>query len=235
MIEIPLIEYGSRDPFPPVSSALSSPDGLLAFGGDLSSTRLLSAYRSGIFPWFEDGDPILWWSPSVRAVAAIDDIHISRSTLKYARKYGFQITVNQDLRAVMNLCASSSDRADATWITDDMLEAYLALGNDGWVQSVEVWCEDRLVGGLYGVAVHPWFCGESMFSLVPNASKYAVYALKHILKARYYVGVDAQMPTEHLSTLGFKDVDREDFVSRLSDSCWSESPVIFNNDDLNGL
>ncbi len=235
MIEIPLIQYGSRDPFPSVSSALTSPDGLLAFGGDLSSERLLNAYRSGIFPWFEDGDPILWWSPSVRAVASIDDIHISRSTLKYARKHGYELTVNQELRAVMTQCASSSDRVDATWITDDMLEAYLALGKEGWVQSVEVWYEGQLVGGLYGVAVHPWFCGESMFSLAPNASKYAVHGLKHVLKTRGYVGVDAQMPTEHLSSLGFKDVDRGDFVSRLSDSRWSESPVIFSNDDLNGL
>lgn len=235
MIEIPLIQHGSRDPFPPVSSALTSPDGLLAFGGDLSSTRLLSAYRSGIFPWFEDGDPILWWSPSIRAVAEVDDIHCSRSTLKYARRHSYQVTVNQDLRAVMIHCATSSDRAEATWITDDMLDAYLALANEGWVQSVEVWHNGDLVGGLYGVAVHPWFCGESMFSLAPNASKYAVHALKHVLKAHDYFGVDAQMPTEHLSSLGFKRVARSDFVSRLSDSHWSAHPVMFSNDDLYGL
>jgi len=234
-MQVPQLSAEPRSPFPPPSEALVNPDGLLAFGGDLHPERLFNAYRSGIFPWFEPGDPILWWSPSTRSVAAPIDIHTSRSTLKYARKHGYRVSFNRCVSDVIVACATANERTGATWITRPMLDAYVALAEQGWVQSVEVWYDSTLVGGLYGVTIHPWFFGESMFSDHPNASKFAMYALSHALQYAHYEMIDAQMPTDHLQSLGFRDLPRANFLAQLATTTWAESPVGLSEAALDGI
>ena len=201
--------------FPPIESA--SPEGLLAVGGDLSSERLLEAYRRGIFPWYNPGQPILWWSPDPRAVLYPEKLRISRSLRKTLRRDHFRITFDRDFRAVMLACAAPrlQNPGGGTWITDDMVEAYCRLHELGDAHSVETRLGDRLVGGLYGVALGGVFFGESMFSRVTDASKVALVALARTLQARGFRLIDCQLPTDHLARLGAEAMARNRFLAEL--------------------
>lgn len=202
--------------FPPVHE--SEQDGLLAMGGDLSVKRLLLAYRSGIFPWFEEGQPILWWSPELRMVLKPAEIKISKSFRKTIRTHPYEIRYNTAFADVMNFCATMPRKGQlGTWITEDMQMAYQRMHALGHAHSVEVWQDDELVGGLYGIDLPEKriFCGESMFSRVTDASKIAFYHLAKSLEAKHYQLIDCQMYTSHLESLGGYEMPREDFLRYL--------------------
>jgi len=201
--------------FPPLSKALREPDGLLAAGGDLSPDRLVQAYRHGCFPWFQDGQPILWWSPDPRTVIFPDELHVSRSLAKLMRQRRYQVTFDQDFSAVIRACAGPRSYADGTWITGSIQEAYVELHRRGHAHSVEVWEGDQLVGGLYGLAMGQLFFGESMFSHADNASKVGFATLVEHLKAWGFVLIDCQMHTSHLESFGARTISRETFASYL--------------------
>jgi leucyl/phenylalanyl-tRNA--protein transferase len=200
--------------FPPVSEA--NPDGILAIGGDLSPERLLLAYKSGIFPWFEEGEPIFWWSPNSRMVLFLDELVVSKSMRNILNRNIFKVTFNQNFREVISNCQKiKRDSQNGTWITNDMIEAYCKLNELGIAKSVEVWQNEELVGGLYGVDLGNIFCGESMFSKVSNASKVAFMALVNQLKKENYKVLDCQVYNEHLESLGCREIDRTDFMEML--------------------
>lgn len=202
--------------FPDVSEA--DEHGILAVGGDLSPERLLLAYRSGIFPWFEDDEPILWWSPSERMVLFPDELIVSKSMRTILRKNIFTVTFNKDFRAVITNCSTIRRNGQGgTWITDDMIEAYVKLHEMGYAKSVEVWQNNELVGGLYGIDLGTVFCGESMFSKVSNASKVAFITLVENLKIRQYKLIDCQVHNDHLESLGAREIDREEFIKILNE------------------
>ncbi|MBB2146063.1 leucyl/phenylalanyl-tRNA--protein transferase [Pedobacter sp. LMG 31464] len=195
------------------NTALADPDGLLAIGGDLSVERLLLAYQSGIFPWFSEDDPILWYAPYERCVIYPDRIKISKSMRKVLQAEVFEITVNQAFDKVIENCAKTPRVGqDGTWITNDMQKAYLNLHKKGLAHSIEVWQDEKLVGGLYGVKINTVFCGESMFSLVSNASK---VALIHLSKNIGFELIDCQLPNEHLMSLGAEMISRKKYLSML--------------------
>ena len=197
--------------FPPIEMA--SPEGIVAVGGDLSPERLLLAYKSGIFPWFEDDEPILWWSPPERMVLFFEDLKISKSMRNIINQRKFKVTFNTSFRDVIQNCKKISRKDQpGTWITDNMVEAYCKLYELGIAKSVEVWQDDELVGGLYGVDLGHVFCGESMFSKVPNASKFAFIALAKQLELANYHLLDCQVYNDHLASLGCVEIDREDFL-----------------------
>jgi leucyl/phenylalanyl-tRNA--protein transferase len=200
--------------FPPVSEA--NPDGILAIGGDLSPERLLLAYKSGIFPWFEEGEPIFWWSPNPRMVLFLDELVVSKSMRNILNRNTFKVTFNQNFREVISNCQKiKREDQNGTWITNDMIEAYCKLNELGVAKSVEVWQNDELVGGLYGIDLGHIFCGESMFSKVSNASKVAFIALAKQLKAANYKVLDCQVYNEHLESLGCREIEREEFMKIL--------------------
>ena len=197
--------------FPPVSEANSH--GILAIGGDLSPERLLLAYKSGIFPWFEEGEPIYWWSPNPRMVLFLDELVVSKSMRNILNRNIFTVTFNQNFREVISNCQQiKRSGQNGTWITNDMIEAYCKLNELGIAKSVEVWQNQELIGGLYGMDLGHIFCGESMFSKVSNASKVAFIALANQLKIANYKLLDCQVYNEHLESLGCKEIDREDFM-----------------------
>lgn len=203
--------------FPPADLALSEPDGLLAIGGDLSTPRLITAYQSGIFPWFNQGEPIMWWCPSSRAVLNIGDINIRSSLRKLARQGKYTITVNTDFSGVINNCIKQREQLEGTWITDDMKAAYIALHNQGYAHSIEVYNQDNiLVGGLYGIMVNHVFCGESMFHFESNCSKLAFWALHNHLRNHNINLIDCQIENPHLSSLGATCITREEFLAKLT-------------------
>jgi leucyl/phenylalanyl-tRNA--protein transferase len=211
---IPLLD--AADPFPPLSRALKSPNGLLAVGADLSPKRLLDAYRQGIFPWFSDGDPILWWSPDPRMVLIPQEIKVSRSLAKALRNRHYEVRADSGFAQVVSACAAPRRGADGTWITPSMRDAYLALYRLGFAHSIEVWIDGRLAGGLYGVAIGRMFYGESMFSRVTDASKIALVYLTRQL-ARWNFGmIDCQMNTAHLASLGAREIPRTEFEKKLT-------------------
>ena len=225
MIELPWLEADSTR-FPPTTQALKEPNGLLAAGGDLSNQRLLSAYRQGIFPWFNDGEPILWWTPSPRMVLFPEKLHISRSLRKTLRQKAFQITINRCFADVIQACSEprSTTREEnrGTWITDTLKNAYINFHHSGYAHSFEVWYQKQLVGGLYGVAIEQVFFGESMFSRMPNASKVAfVYMVKHLQKWGFEL-IDCQVYSDHLHSLGAEEIEREQFESIINHSTSSE-------------
>jgi leucyl/phenylalanyl-tRNA--protein transferase len=200
--------------FPPVSKA--SEDGFLAIGGDLSPKRLVLAYTNGIFPWFEDGDPILWWSPNPRMVLFFEDLVVSKSMRNILNRNTFKVTFNQDFRGVISNCQKiKREGQDGTWITNGMIEAYCRLNEMGIAKSVEVWQNGELVGGLYGVDLETIFCGESMFSKVANASKVAFIQLSRHLKANNYKLLDCQIYNPHLESLGCSEITRDQFIEIL--------------------
>ncbi|MDD5150293.1 MAG: leucyl/phenylalanyl-tRNA--protein transferase [Flavobacterium sp.] len=199
--------------FPPVSQANS--EGILAVGGDLSPERLLLAYQSGIFPWFEEDQPILWWSPNPRMVLFLDELVVSKSMRNILNRNIFKVSFNQNFREVISNCQKiKRDGQNGTWITNDMIEAYCKLNELGIAKSVEVWQNNELVGGLYGVDLGNIFCGESMFSKVSNASKVAFIALANQLRNNYKL-LDCQVYNEHLESLGCREIERNDFIQLL--------------------
>ncbi len=205
--------------FPPVSHALKEPNGLLAAGGDLSSQRLLSAYRQGIFPWFDNDQPILWWSPDPRCVLFPDALYVSRSLRKTMRKLQYNVTFDRAFSDVMLACSAPREYESGTWITQSMLDAYLALHQQGHAHSVELWIDNELVGGLYGIAMGRLFFGESMFSKVSNASKIAFVHFVEQLREWGYHLIDCQVESEHLSSLGATTISRSEFVRLLTREC----------------
>jgi len=215
VIEIPqsfwLVHYDT--PFPDVSIALENPNGLIGIGGDLSTKRLLEAYSQGIFPWYSDGEPILWYSPDPRMVITPEAFHLSKSLKKIILSKRFTVVVNSSFVEVITNCQKINRPGQSgTWIGDDMLRAYCDLHNNGYAHSYEVYEDDKLVGGLYGVALGRVFFGESMFSLVSNASK---VAFSHLLQNANYKLVDCQVENPHLESLGAFKLPRDLFIQQL--------------------
>lgn len=206
--------------FPPVEQALQNPNGLLASGGDLSVPRLLDAYRHGIFPWFNPGDPILWWSPDPRMVLFPDEVHISRSLAKRLRHGDYVLRTDTAFSAVMQACAVPREQENAavsgTWISPDMMDAYMRLHQQGYAHSVEIWKDGAMVGGLYGVAIGRMFYGESMFSRMPDASKIALVHLCRQLQRWGFGMIDCQMETAHLVSMGARPIARNAFCTKLA-------------------
>lgn len=202
--------------FPPVSQALTAPDGLLAAGGDLTPEWLFTAYQQGIFPWYEEGQPILWWSPNPRLIIIPGQLHISRSLRKVLRKQAFSVTLDSCFEAVIGACAEPREDAGGTWITEEMQDAYCRFHQAGCAHSVEVWSDGALVGGLYGVAIGRVFFGESMFSRVSDASKVALAYLTQQLQDWGFELIDCQVSNPHLRSLGARDIPREEFQELLN-------------------
>ena len=197
----------------------AEPDGLLAVGGDLSSERLLLAYKLGIFPWYSEGQPILWWSPDPRLVLELEEFHISRRLRQILKKGGFKVTFDKAFKSVIEACASvPREGQDGTWITPEMQAAYIHLHRLGFAHSVESWFDGELAGGIYGVSLGRCFFGESMFSYKSNASKVALATLVEQLKAWEFHMLDAQVTTRHLLSLGAKEIPRSIFLKRLGEA-----------------
>ena len=214
MPSLPLLD--DQDPqFPAITQALAEPEGLLAVGGNLEPHTLVRAYYSGIFPWFSEGQPILWWSPNPRCVLRPDAFHMSRSLARARRRYPWCFTVNRAFEAVIQHCATSRAAADGTWITPAMVQAYIRLHREGHAHSFEVWLDGELAGGLYGVRIGGLFCGESMFSRVTDASKLALHRLCQLSAGADVHLIDCQLPTPHLMSLGAHTVDRDEFLQTL--------------------
>jgi len=203
-------------PFPEINEAMKVPDGLLAFGGDLSPRRLLIAYRRGIFPWYSEGQPILWWSPSRRTVFDTEAMHIPRRLARWLRKCDWCIRADAAFADVVRACAAPRQHEHGTWITDDMLAAYAGLHALGHAHSVEAWDGDQLVGGIYGVAIGRMFYGESMFSGATNGSKVALLALCRAMSEWGWPLLDAQVASDHLFTLGAREMPRADFCAAIA-------------------
>jgi len=211
-MSIPWLNPHEAASFPPVEQALTEPNGLLAAGGLLTSDWLLTAYRHGIFPWYEQGDPVLWWSPNPRLVLYPNQIHVSRSMRKLLRKTTYVVTVDEVFPQVIAACGAPRDGSDGTWITPAMQQAYCELHDAGHAHSVEVWDGKELVGGLYGVALGRVFFGESMFSTQPNTSKIALVHLARQLQQWGFVLIDCQVQTGHLETMGAMEISRHEFL-----------------------
>lgn len=210
--------YLSQDLFFP-DVTLTHSSGIIALGGDLSPERLQLAYKSGIFPWFEDGEPITWWSPDPRMVLFLDELVVTKSMRNILNRDTFTVTFNQNFREVISNCQQiKRDGQDGTWITNDMIEAYCNLHELGIAKSVEVWQDGQIVGGLYGIDLGHIFCGESMFSKVSNASKIAFISLVRHLQKENYKLLDCQVYNEHLESLGCREIARKDFISILKNN-----------------
>lgn len=204
--------------FPPVSDATEQ--GIVAVGGDLSSERLILAYKSGIFPWFNPGEPLLWWAPKLRMVLFFEELVVSKSMRNILNRTIFKVTFNQNFRAVISNCSATKRKGQdgGTWISKEMIEAYCKLNELGIAKSVEVWQNDQLVGGLYGIDLGTVFCGESMFSTVSNASKVGFITLAEHLKKENYKLLDCQVYNKHLESLGCREIDRDLFMKILNSS-----------------
>lgn len=213
-----------HDPFPPLATALQEPNGLLAAGGSLRASRLLDAYRQGIFPWSSEGQPLLWWSPDPRMVLYVDHFRVARSLRKRVRSGVFEVRFNTACAAVIESCAEPRPDQDGTWITREILDAYLDLHRRGYVHSVESWREGRLVGGLYGVALGRMFFGESMFARETDASKVALAHLVAHLRRLGVPLIDCQQETSHLASLGARPIPRTRFAAHLRELIHSIAP-----------
>ncbi len=211
------------DAFPDIETAFDVPDGLLAAGGDLSQPRLLYAYSHGIFPWYDRGQPILWWSPDPRCILRPHEYHVSRRLNRWLQKSDYKFSFNRSFGAVIAACARRRVGQRSTWITDEMKDAYTQLHSDGWAHSVEIWKDNELVGGLYGLAIGKAFFGESMFSGKTNASKAAMLVLCKEMLAHDFLLLDCQMESPHLMSLGAKLISRQKFAAELQRACESES------------
>lgn len=218
--------------FPDPYTALREPNGLLAFGGDLSVERMVSAYRQGIFPWFSEQDPLLWWSPDPRAVLPPGEFHVSRSMARFHRTSHYRVTVDQDFSSVIHGCATQ--RTDGTWITDQVIAAWQELFGVGLAHSVEVWEGDQLTGGLYGMAVGQLFCAESMFSRAENASKTALMKFCQHFSDHGGRLIDCQILNPHTASLGAREISREHYLQLLGTlqnqplqaDCWQPGRII---------
>jgi len=202
--------------FPPVSQALTDPNGLLAIGGTLGTARLINAYEQGIFPWYNEDEPVMWWSPDPRCVIYTDQFSVNRSFARFLKKRQFKITLNHAFDQVIEQCAQPRPYQQETWIGDDIIKSYQNLHQAGIAHSVEVWLDDQLVGGVYGIFVGHTFCGESMFSRVTNGSKTALYTLCQWLNKHQVTMVDCQVPNPHLMSLGAQEISRQQFISHLN-------------------
>ena len=235
----PQIKWISRhDPpeaFPDPAQAFDVPDGLLAAGGDLSAERLLYAYRHGIFPWFEEGQPILWWSPDPRCVLRPANFHLSRRLARYFRHAEFEITVNAAFTRIVDECAADRPGQQGTWITPGMKKAYGDLHRAGWAHSVEIWSGDELAGGLYGLAIGRAFFGESMFSTRSNGSKAALFALCRALAASDFGLLDCQVESPHLLSLGAVSIPRAQFLGEIARLCDEAVPFAGFSQTRTGL
>ena len=205
--------------FPDVSHALTEPDGLLAIGGVLNPSLLLDAYRKGIFPWYSEGQPVMWWSPDPRCVLFPDEIKISRSLKKSLRNNDYIVTFDRAFSDVVKSCAEPRLASPGTWITQSVIKNYQLLHESGHAHSVECWHGETLVGGLYGIAIGKIFFGESMFSHMANTSKICLAHLVHLVKKMEYDLIDCQVTSEHLKSLGAKPIPRNDFSDILAISC----------------
>jgi leucyl/phenylalanyl-tRNA--protein transferase len=218
-------------PFPNLEDALDQPDGLLAWGGDLAPARLVNAYQQGIFPWYSDDQPILWWCPSQRCVIRPQEVHVSRRLQRALRQKRFRITADQAFAQVVSGCALPRPGQDSTWITPEMSRAYLAMHHLGHAHSIEVWLDKHLVGGIYGLAFGRIFFGESMFSRVTDASKIALVSLCRGLQAWNFTLLDCQLSNPHLLSMGATQISRQQFCRYLQDNpenparvgSWTES------------
>jgi len=204
--------------FPPVEHAITEPNGLLAVGGDLHPQRLINAYSQGIFPWFSENDPLLWWSPNPRAIIKLSDLRINRTLRKTLKKSPYKITLNTAFEDVISMCANAPFRVDGTWILPEMQSAYVNLHHLGFAHSIEVWQTNsvdvpELVGGLYGVAINGFFSGESMFHTSPNASKFALVALVELLRSIEVDFIDCQLLNDFLADMGATQISRENFIT----------------------
>ncbi len=212
------------DRFPPVALALREPDGLLAAGGDLSKERLLYAYRHGIFPWYDEGQPLLWWSPDPRCVFMAGDFHVSRRLQRECRRSAAELRFNTAFSEVVTECAGPRRSQQGTWITPAMKRAYRDLHDRGWAHSIEVWQAGKLAGGLYGLMIGKAFFGESMFSLEANASKIALRYVTSLLDSGVLTVLDCQVVSSHLTSLGARIIPRAEFVRDLASACDSTRP-----------
>lgn len=207
----------SSDPFPPVSRALKDPNGLLAAGAALTPERLIDAYRQGIFPWYSDDQPLLWWSPDPRMVLFPAELRLTRSLKKRLRRRDYEIRADTCFEQVMRACAEPRPGQEGTWITDDMVDAYCALHAQGFAHSVETWIDGKLAGGLYGIALGRMFYGESMFTRATDASKLAFAHLVRQLERQGFGMIDCQMKTSHLAAFGAHEIPRGDFMRKLQE------------------
>jgi leucyl/phenylalanyl-tRNA--protein transferase len=207
------------DVFPPASEALTEPNGLLAAGGDLEPERLLAAYRQGIFPWYQDGQPILWWSPDPRAVLWPTELKVSRSLRRSLRNRGYELRVDTEFERVVAACAEPRRYGGGTWITAEMAKAYARLHAQGWAHSFETWADGRLVGGLYGVGIGRAFFGESMFTRATDASKVALVHAVELLRSRGTEVIDCQVASAHTESLGAVAIPRAEFLSLIAELC----------------
>jgi leucyl/phenylalanyl-tRNA--protein transferase len=221
-----MIPWLNRDtPFPPLEYALEQPNGLLAVGGDLSPERLLTAYRHGIFPWYSDGDPILWWSPDPRMVLYPAELRVTRSLAKVLRNRPYEVRFDTAFDDVILACAEPRENQPGTWITPEIRAAYNELHARGYAHSIETWIDGELAGGLYGVGLGGVFFGESMFTRVRDASKIAlVHLVEHVARAGFGM-IDCQMHTEHLESLGAREIPRDEFLLRLGDLLTYPAPT----------
>jgi len=225
MITLQWLEPESSASFPAVETSLIEPDGLLAAGGDLSTQRLVRAYKEGIFPWYSDNEPILWWSPDPRFVLFPEQIKISRSLGKNIRNSSLEIRMDTAFEQVISICASQPRKDQpGTWITDEMHQAYINMHRAGHAHCVECWNGDELVGGLYGIHTGQVFCGESMFSRQSNASKIALVHLCQFLQHHDFRLIDSQVYTEHLERLGAKMIPRSEYIEILQQPNEIEMP-----------
>ncbi len=210
---IPFLDaFDDHTPFPDPETAMAEPNGLLMAGANLKPERLMQAYRQGVFPWYSEGEPILWWSPDPRCIIWPNELKVSRSLRKTIKKNIFTISHNQAFDQVILHCSKPRPGSDGTWITNDMTDSYCELARRGHAESVEVWMEDNLVGGLYGVMVGRVFVGESMFSNCPDASKVALVALA---ADHRFSMIDCQLPTQHLMSMGAVNLSRKDYLIAL--------------------
>lgn len=219
---ISLLAPDPESPFPPAEQALDNPPGLLAMGGDLSPARLVNAYRHGIFPWYSDDQPILWWSPAPRCVLYPQTVHVSRRLRRHYNQGRFSLTADHAFARVITACAGPRRDHDGTWITDEMLAAYIRLHELGIAHSVEVWIDDELAGGIYGLALGQVFFGESMFSKHQDASKIALVALCRQLQQWDYSLLDCQISNPHLLSMGAVDIPRVEFNKYLKTATGSD-------------
>jgi leucyl/phenylalanyl-tRNA---protein transferase len=225
---IPFLRPGS--PFPPATQALKRPNGLLAAGGDLSVPTLVDAYAHGVFPWYSQGDPILWWSPDPRMALPSAELHVSRSLRRRLLRRDVRVTFDEAFPEVLSACAAPRGQEAGTWLLPEMQAAYLALRDEGLAHSVEVWMDGELIGGLYGVAVGRMFFGESMFSRRTDGSKLALAYLAAQCTIWGLPVIDCQMATEHLQSMGARLVPRKLFLSWVADLCRRDGPPAWRFD-----
>ena len=219
-----------EDPFPPVHTALRHPNGLLAAGGSLAVSTLLDAYARGIFPWFNEDEPVMWWSPDPRMVLVPRELHVARSLARHMRKGAHEVRVDTAFEAVMGACAAPRASGDGTWIGERMIRAYARLHAAGYAHSVETWMDGELAGGLYGVAIGRAFFGESMFTRRTDASKIALVSLVRLLDRWGFGLIDCQMRTAHLASFGAREIPREEFLRTLGELTaqphgWGSTPA----------